>query len=215
MSAPIALSRVHFPVTALGPGRRLGIWFQGCSIRCPGCISGDTWRFAQGGIQVHEVIEHVKCWLEACDGVTISGGEPFDQPEALAELLQRLRSVQQTNVLVYSGHPREDIEHVLGQTQGLIDALISDPYLSHEPQTKPLRGSDNQRLHLLTPTGAELFGRFVGPGSGPERRLDVMFDEEGSAWLAGIPERGDLPRLQAILVQQGHRAHISQVPETP
>lgn len=38
------LSRLHFPVTTLGPGRRIGVWFQGCSIRCAGCISRDTWE---------------------------------------------------------------------------------------------------------------------------------------------------------------------------
>lgn len=215
MSSTIALSRVHFPVTALGPGRRLGIWFQGCSIRCPGCISGDTWRFSADGIEVRQVVEQLQGWLEVCDGVTISGGEPFDQPEALVELLQHIRVRRQTNVLVYSGHPIEDIDAVLQRTQGLIDVLISDPYLVHEPQTKPLRGSDNQRVHLLTPLGADLFDPHIGQSARSERYLDVMFDEDGTAWLAGIPVRGDLPRLRAILAQQGHQAHTSQVPETP
>ena len=39
----VSISRLHFPVTTLGPGHRIGIWFQGCSIRCEGCLSMDTW----------------------------------------------------------------------------------------------------------------------------------------------------------------------------
>jgi anaerobic ribonucleoside-triphosphate reductase activating protein len=211
----IALSRVHFPVTALGPGRRLGIWFQGCSIRCPGCISGDTWRFSAHGIEVQQVVEQLQPWLEVCDGVTISGGEPFDQPEALVQLLQRVSARRQTNVLVYSGHAVEDINPVLQRAQGLIDALISDPYQPKQPQTMPLRGSDNQRLHLLTPLGVALFSRYECAAVPLVRHLDVMFDEDGTAWLTGIPHRGDLPRLQELLVREGHQAHTSQVPETP
>ena len=215
MSSPIALSRVHFPVTALGPGRRLGIWFQGCSIRCPGCVSGDTWRFRSEGLEVRLVVEQLQAWLDVCDGVTVSGGEPFDQPAALVELLQHVQARKRTNVLVYSGHRIEEIETVLQQTRGLIDALISDPFLLHEPQTKALRGSDNQRLHLLTPLGADLFSRYVNRSAHQERHLDVMFDEDGTAWLAGIPQRDDLLRLEALLGQQGHRAHTSQVAPKP
>ena len=40
----LQLNKAHFPVTALGPGRRIGIWVQGCSIQCPGCVSLDTWK---------------------------------------------------------------------------------------------------------------------------------------------------------------------------
>ena len=53
---PISLSRLHFPVTTLGPGRRIGIWFQGCSIRCPGCISADTWAFRTAAAMVTDVL---------------------------------------------------------------------------------------------------------------------------------------------------------------
>ena len=214
MSSSISLSRVHFPVTALGPGRRLGIWFQGCSIRCAGCISGDTWRFSESRISTQDVVGQLDGWLQQCDGVTVSGGEPFDQPAALVELLQRIRAVKPTNVLVYSGHPIERIAHDLRQVEGLVDALISDPYLVHEPQHKPLRGSDNQRLHLLTPLGIELFGRYAQADLGLAPQLDLMLDEDGTAWLAGIPRRDDLSRLQAILAQQGHKAQTTQVPGT-
>ena len=39
----VGVSRLHFPVTTLGPGRRAAIWLQGCSIHCRGCVSRDTW----------------------------------------------------------------------------------------------------------------------------------------------------------------------------
>jgi anaerobic ribonucleoside-triphosphate reductase activating protein len=78
----IALSRLHFPVTTLGPGRRIGIWLQGCSIRCPGCISADTWAAAQGQTTTEAVVDAIILWLPDAEGITVSGGEPFDQPEA-------------------------------------------------------------------------------------------------------------------------------------
>ncbi len=80
---PVALSRVHYPVTTLGPGRRLAVWFQGCSIRCPGCVSMDTWapgRRRDG----RAVLEPGRPPSRNADGLTVTGGEPFDQPEALA-----------------------------------------------------------------------------------------------------------------------------------
>ena len=53
----ISLSRVHFPVTTLGPGQRLGLWFQGCSIRCAGCISADTWGPGKHPLPLAQVLD--------------------------------------------------------------------------------------------------------------------------------------------------------------
>ncbi len=208
----IALSRIHFPVTTLGPGRRVGVWVQGCSIRCPGCISADTWGHGRGMTTVEAVVQAVGPWLEEADGITISGGEPFDQPEALLALLRALRARTLTDVLVYSGHPVEAIAPWLTVADGLIDALISDPYLDDAPQTLPLRGSDNQRLHLLTDLGRRRFTASEQPFRVPERRFDVMFDADGQVFLAGIPPRGDLARLRAALAAAGHAAWTSQAP---
>ena len=87
----IAISRVHFPITTLGPGKRLGIWMQGCSIHCPGCISADTWAVGKGVIELEHLLTSIESWLPNADGVTISGGEPFDQFQPLLALLQSLR----------------------------------------------------------------------------------------------------------------------------
>lgn len=67
-------------------------------------------------------------WLHEADGITISGGEPFDQFDALIRLLQGLRGLSQVDILVYSGYSLEQLEDQLSQADSLIDALISDPY---------------------------------------------------------------------------------------
>jgi anaerobic ribonucleoside-triphosphate reductase activating protein len=206
----VHLSRLHFPVTSLGPGQRIGIWFQGCSIRCPGCISADTWAFTGGGgTTLVRVLEQVHAWLPHADGFTISGGEPFDQPDALIALVHALREMSSGDILVYSGHPIESLRGILAQTNGLIDALVTDPFEIDTPQTRPLRGSDNQRLHLLTELGRETFAQYERELRESDKSLDVMFDEDGSVWFAGIPNRNDFQRLRDLLTDQGHRVQIS------
>lgn len=200
------LSRIHFPVTTLGPGRRIGVWFQGCSIRCNGCVSADTWVASKGGVLVHEIMRAIDPWLNQAEGITISGGEPFDQPEALIELLKQLRSKTSIDILVYSGHTFEKIAPLVNQCNGLIDALISDPYEENTPQTLVLRGSDNQRLHYLTVLGETRFRKFARTLKSSDKTFDIMFEEEGAIWLAGIPKRDDMQRLKTILAKEGHVA---------
>lgn len=205
----LALSRIHFPVTTLGPGIRVGIWFQGCSIQCPGCISADTWPEGRGQTTIGAVLEAVAPWLAAAGGITISGGEPFDQPVALGVLLRELRARSQVDVLVYSGYQYEALAGWLEAAPGLIDALVSEPYDERAPQTLALRGSDNQRLHLLTDLGRERFAGFDRVAEAEDRRFDVMFDPDGTVWLAGIPTRVDLGRFRRALEDAGHSVVLS------
>lgn len=205
----LRLSRVHFPVTTLGPGRRVGIWFQGCSIRCPGCISADTWGPGRQRITLQQLLADMQPWLDVADGITISGGEPFDQVEALLALLAELRNRSRADILVYSGYALEQLNTHLQQAEGLIDALISDPYDERQSQTLALRGSDNQRLNIFTTLGQERLACFERELSAADKALDLMFDSDGSIWMAGIPKRNDLLHLRDLLQDQGHQLQIS------
>ena len=112
-----SVSRVHYPVTALGPGRRLGVWFQGCPLGCPGCVARDTWDF-DGGRAV-TVAELTGLWADAladgAQGLTVSGGEPLAQAAQLAEFLaaaDRLRQAAapgpRADFLVYTGYEPDE-----------------------------------------------------------------------------------------------------------
>ncbi len=201
----IALSRIHYPVRTLGPGARIGIWFQGCSIRCTGCVSMDTWAAGQHITTLDKVKEGLSPFL-ASDGVTISGGEPFDQPEALLALLQWLREVHSGDLFVYSGYAYEALQKQLVAFNGLIDAIMTDPFRQDIGQTLALRGSDNQRLFMLTERGRQRFAAFERQYQKEDRALDIMFDDHtGEIFLAGIPARDDLKRLVAQMEADGHR----------
>ncbi|MCS9218138.1 radical SAM protein, partial [Pseudomonas aeruginosa] len=110
---------------------------------------------------------------------------------------------------VYSGYPLEHLHAQLEQAAGLIDALISDPYQQHAEQSLALRGSDNQRLSLLTELGRARLGGYQRPLREDDKALDLMFDHDGSVWMAGIPRRDDLLRLQDLLREQGHQLSVS------
>jgi anaerobic ribonucleoside-triphosphate reductase activating protein len=206
-SRRIALSRVHYPVRTLGPGRRVGIWFQGCSIRCKGCISLDTWAQKPAQETVGRLLHSIDDWVAEADGITISGGEPFDQDGALEELLLGLRRRQDKDILVYSGYPLERLD--LSNFAGLIDAIVTDPFQIDQPQTLALRGSDNQRLSCLTQLGRERFGTFDRLASRKDYVLDVMFSDD-QVFMAGIPARGDLARLRLLLEKEGHQVTTSE-----
>lgn len=212
LDLPLSVSRIHFPITTLGPGRRIGIWFQGCSLGCSGCISKDTWGHARANTTVRQVVEHCSELAEAIEGVTITGGEPSEQPAALAALLLELAVVlrPRTDVLLYSGRSLEEVDSLLNELTGFVDAIITEPYVASELQSFPLMGSDNQKLHLLTPLGRERFESYRRPRNESDNALDFMSDDAGQIWLVGIPLRGDLNRLSELTRTDGVQIWTSE-----
>jgi|SRR6267142_172352 len=210
MMTTIAISRLHFPITTLGPGKRIGIWVQGCSIRCSGCISADTWATGTGETTVEAVVDAIRPWLAHAQGVTISGGEPFDQPVALEALVRAIRAEMNGDILIFTGYSFSAVQRHIHRLSGLIDGLITDPYDRNAPQTLALRGSDNQELHCLTPVGEARFSGYNRLATPDDRRLEVMFDDEhGSVWMVGIPAHDHFPRLRNMLEASGHRVQLS------
>jgi anaerobic ribonucleoside-triphosphate reductase activating protein len=187
--------------TVLGPGTRAVLWLQGCARRCPGCIAPELWP-REGG-QATSALELAE-WtlgLGGIDGLTVSGGEPMDQAEGLEVLLGALRSARPgLSVLCYSGYSLEALRAgTPAQVSALklLDVLIDGPYLEDEDSGAPLRGSDNQRIWLLSPhhTLDDLVG-------GASRRVEVVIEMDGFT-LMGIPPRGFRTHLEGSLRSRG------------
>ena len=156
----ISINKAHFPVTVLGPGKRLGIWLQGCSIGCKGCISQDTWKQDSGRDMT---VAQLLSWCRKTagndfDGVTISGGEPFDQAAALSGLLEgliywRTSDKLDFDILCYSGYPLSALQKKHAKILNKLDALIPEPFIDAKPLTHLWRGSSNQTLQTFSTRG--------------------------------------------------------------
>ena len=192
----LSFSHAHFPVTALGYGRRVGIWLQGCSLGCPGCVAPHTWeRNATHAVELAALVARLRDFLRAADGVTISGGEPFEQPAALRALIAAVRGeCPGGDVLVYSGRPETWLRARHADIVAAIDVLIPEPFVEGIPRRHPLAGSGNQPVRLLTALARERYGADAGEAAG---KMDLAPDGDRLR-LAGIPRRGEMARLAAV-----------------
>lgn len=189
------ISRAHYPVLTLGLGTRAGIWTQGCSIGCAGCMSQDTWEpRATSDVPVSEILR----WLSThpdIDGITISGGEPLEQPIELFDLLQGIRSTfdKDVDILCYSGRSWRTVARRHAPVLRLLDAIVTGPFRQDLPTDHPLMGSANQELVVLSELGEARFG---GLERGVRRPVQVSVDN-GWLNLVGIPNPGDLESLES------------------
>lgn len=154
----LRIAAVVADTCAEGPGRRWALWVQGCSIRCAGCCNPEMFDDRRG--QAAEIDELAAGVAEArargVEGVTLLGGEPFEQAAELATLAGHARALAMT-VMVFSGYTLDQLRG-RGDAAALLavtDLLVDGPYDRTRPEPAPpvgrrWIGSANQQMHYLT-----------------------------------------------------------------
>lgn len=133
-----------------GPGLRYAVFFQGCSHSCPGCHNPESQPFDVGmETTVDAVFEDIVS-NELVHDVTLTGGDPFDQAAAAAELASRLLAAGY-GVWAYTGYLYEDLLARGTDDQlrllDFVDVLVDGPFVeSLKSYALDWRGSSNQRL---------------------------------------------------------------------
>lgn len=140
---------------AQGPGTRYTIWVQGCSIHCPGCMNTDTWDPAAGeDYDVQDLAENILS-MEGIDGITITGGEPLDQYEAVYELCSAL--FDKMCVFLTTGYKLIEGSHIgkmrIQEIIPVVDILCVGPFEADKICSDGWRGSSNQSVLFLTDRG--------------------------------------------------------------
>jgi anaerobic ribonucleoside-triphosphate reductase activating protein len=138
-------------VTTLGPGRRIGLWTQGCPFRCHSCIAPGWQVLRPNKLVVVEQVRDALLSLSGHDGVTCSGGEPMLQARGLLALWRELQMTRPDwTLIVFSGYRRNDLlASDLPEQQALlahVDAFIGGPYVAALNDGRGLRGSANQEV---------------------------------------------------------------------
>lgn len=140
--------------SADGPGERAVLFVQGCSLACPGCQSPHLWPAHLGEIaEVRDVARRIKKLAGENGLVTLSGGEIFQQPEALAEMTWTLRDLGVRHIVAYTGYRWEELfstKHParpwLKEILSHIDVLVDGRFQRNLDDALIMwRGSRNQR----------------------------------------------------------------------
>lgn len=163
------LDRVLWPVTALGPGNRVALWVSGCGRHCRNCANPELWdRKPEQKIEVRRLAKMLDRLVREKhpDGLTVTGGEPFDQAEALVELIDSC-SIPFSDILIYTGYQRMELLRFPEKKELLkrTDVLIDGPY--QDEQNDPsavLRGSSNQNIWFLNPELEKTYREYMKLG---------------------------------------------------
>jgi anaerobic ribonucleoside-triphosphate reductase activating protein len=173
---------------------------QGCPFHCRGCIAPE-WipQVENRRVGVQALAQQILS--TPVTGLTFSGGEPFLQAEALAELVRRVRLEREVDLIVFSGftlaalQSRPTAAALLAQC----DLLVDGGYVAAQDTGVGLRGSDNQRFHFLSERLRDCGYDFEQA----ERGLELHFQESGLL-VVGIPAAETQLRLErALAAAQG------------
>ena len=207
-----ALNRLDFAgcaggIEGLGPGKRAVMWVRGCPLACPGCMTPELWANGPSTDfwSIEQVAKTLNPLLTGADGLTISGGEPMNQPIALRNLVRLLRvDWPDLEVLVYSGYAIEELQNrgtEVAEFLSEIDILIDSPFDQEQANNLKWRGSDNQRIFYLSQRAQKYLQD--SDEALVERPLHIQMMGDGQFRIIGIPRRGDMEQYRRLMEERG------------
>lgn len=137
---------------ANGIGVRTTLFVTGCTHACFNCFNEEYQCFNAGTLWTDESMETLLSYVTDpnVDGLTLLGGEPFQNIDGLLEVVKRVREVVPNKTIwTYSGYTFEELMN-LDKAKELLsycDVLIDGRYIDklRDPALQ-FRGSSNQRI---------------------------------------------------------------------
>ena len=175
------LARTLRRSAANGPGERFVLWVQGCPLACEGCWNRDTWSFNPRQVRdVADVLAEIRA-TPGIEGVTFSGGEPFVQARALAELGRAVGELG-LSVFIFTGYRLGELTSPAHrELLGVADVLVAGRYMAAK-RSEGVRwlGSSNQRVHFLSSRYSQIDMDRSGD-------VEILVDVDGTMTLTGFP----------------------------
>lgn len=136
---------------ANGPGVRTTIFLTGCTLNCKNCFNKEYQNFHFGKVFDEKAFDEVMdCLSDAnISGLSVLGGEPFDNLEGLREFITKVRAKSEKDIWIYSGYTFEELLEKDGAMDVLknIDVLVDGRFVEGLKDLKlKFRGSSNQRI---------------------------------------------------------------------
>jgi anaerobic ribonucleoside-triphosphate reductase activating protein len=170
---------------ANGPGARFTVWSQGCSLACAGCFNPETHAPAGAGStwRVADLVEAALAELPAIEGVTLTGGEPLEQPAAVAEFCRRIRAGTGLGIVILTGFTRREIEADPARAAAVTsaDMVVAGRYNAARHLGTGLRGSDNKVYWART-------GRYAAADFTAVPDLEIAVRVDGTVTVTGMSD---------------------------
>ena len=149
MNQPLRLAEIVKESIVDGPGLRYAVFSQGCRHACPDCFNPQTHDFDGGSLyDVSEILQDI-AKNPLLKGITCTGGDPMEQPEAFACLARGVHEMGK-DVWAYSGYTFEQlldkgsaVRLFLEELDVLVDGRFDPTQKSYQLR---YRGSANQRI---------------------------------------------------------------------
>ena len=186
------VGRVLYPVRALGPGERIGIWLQGCNKRCSGCANPELQTFDGKEIPTEMVIGMVRAALKDYNltGISITGGEPVLQAGELVKLLDACDDLY-SDVLLFTGYTIEELyaqqDTAINELLGHVSVLVDGTYQKELNRGELLRGSSNQKIHFLKEEVRDIYEDYMKTD---KRIIDTFAAQDGIVNVGIHPDEG-------------------------
>lgn len=195
----IRISHIEESTNLLGPFNRFVIWVHGCCFDCEGCLAENTKNGTYDEINVDELAHRISNSI--CEGITISGGEPFLQADAIMHLIRGIKKQRDIGVIVYSGFTLAELERDEEKAPLLsdIDILIDGRYIKELDDDRAYVGSSNQIIHYLSSRYTNVGKDYYGAD---KRRAEIKLTGT-QAVLIGVPSHNVLRTWQDIKNKSG------------
>lgn len=128
-----------------GVGIRDVVFFQGCSHKCRGCQNPHTWAYSGGDF--YYTSDLVKLLSDSDNDITISGGEPLDQFEALLSFVTQIRLNTDKRIWLYTGNTVDPTKYTYRTLAAYVDVIVDGMFIQElKDSNLRFRGSSNQRI---------------------------------------------------------------------
>lgn len=188
------VSLLYYPIYTLGPGIRVGLWLQGCSIKCKNCISKHTWQASEKHLVDIQTLAN-KINNYPTEKLTISGGEPLDQVENLIHLLNLIRYTK-SDILLYTGYILKNFikQNPLQweKLRKLVDVIIDGPFIWSKESQYIWKGSDNQKMYILNKKLLNIYKQYKNQTK--NKNLQII-EADNEFFLVGIPFQKDSQKI--------------------
>lgn len=177
-----------------GPGRRLVLWLQGCTLACKGCFNKHLWPHHPNKLlETKDLSDFLLAKIKEydCEGLTLSGGEPFQQAKASGLLVEKIKDENYT-VVIYTGYTHNELKNsnndYVKRLLEFTDILISGRYQGSSAEIKSWNENKDKEIIYLSELRKEIL-----------EEVNVEFIFTGDTLLiTGFPEKNELQNIKEL-----------------